>query len=89
MHNSGVSRGAAEFCLDVIASAAKQSILSLRDEMDCFASLAMTVSKHMSVLQRRSNGDGSVSQRIERAVSLRVGAAVAVVIFVRGVRTLS
>jgi hypothetical protein len=30
-------------CLEiVIASAAKQSILSLRGEMDCFASLAMT-----------------------------------------------
>ena len=29
-------------CLDVIASAAKQSILSLRGEMDCFAALAMT-----------------------------------------------
>jgi hypothetical protein len=28
--------------LDVIASEAKQSILSLRGEMDCFASLAMT-----------------------------------------------
>jgi hypothetical protein len=41
------------------------------------------------VLQRRSNGYGSVAQRIERAVSVRVAAAVAVVIFVRGVRTLS
>jgi len=30
--------------LYVIASAAKQSILSLRGKMDCFASLAMTVS---------------------------------------------
>jgi hypothetical protein len=29
--------------LFVIASEAKQSILSLRGEMDCFASLAMTV----------------------------------------------
>jgi hypothetical protein len=29
--------------LHVIASAAKQSILSLRGEMDCFASLAMTL----------------------------------------------
>jgi len=28
--------------LHVIASAAKQSILSLRGKMDCFASLAMT-----------------------------------------------
>jgi len=28
--------------LDVIASEAKQSILPLRGEMDCFASLAMT-----------------------------------------------
>ena len=31
--------------LHVIASAAKQSILSLRGAMDCFASLAMTVSE--------------------------------------------
>jgi len=30
-----------------------------------------------------------IGQRMERAVSVRVGAAVAVVIFVRGVRTLS
>jgi hypothetical protein len=31
-------------CLEtVIASAAKQSILSLRGKMDCFAALAMTV----------------------------------------------
>jgi hypothetical protein len=31
-------------CLEiVIASAAKQSILSLRGEIDCFAALAMTV----------------------------------------------
>jgi hypothetical protein len=30
----------------VIASAAKQSILSLRGEMDCFAALAMTISRH-------------------------------------------
>ena len=29
--------------LHVIASAAKQSILSLRGKMDCFAALAMTV----------------------------------------------
>jgi hypothetical protein len=32
----------------VIASEAKQSILSLRGEMDCFASLAMTVSKSLA-----------------------------------------
>jgi len=31
--------------LAVIASAAKQSILSLRGKMDCFAALAMTVYK--------------------------------------------
>jgi len=31
---------------NVIASEAKQSILSLRGEMDCFASLAMTASRH-------------------------------------------
>src|SRR5882757_3498053 len=35
-------REVVELCLDVIASAAKQSILSLRGQMDCFASLAMT-----------------------------------------------
>jgi hypothetical protein len=41
---SGASRGEiADACLDVIASAAKQSILSYRGKMDCFASLAMTV----------------------------------------------
>jgi hypothetical protein len=45
MHNSGASRrGNAKACLGVIASEAKQSTLSLRGEMDCFASLAMTVS---------------------------------------------
>src|SRR6266699_2093085 len=43
---SGASRReAVNVCLDVIASAAKQSILSLRGTMDCFASLAMTVSE--------------------------------------------
>jgi hypothetical protein len=30
----------------IIARAAKQSILSLRGEMDCFAALAMTVKAH-------------------------------------------
>ena len=37
-------REAANACLElhVIASAAKQSILSLRGKMDCFASLALT-----------------------------------------------
>src|SRR5882757_11268109 len=40
---SGASRREdANVCLDVIASAAKQSILSLCGAMDCFASLAMT-----------------------------------------------
>jgi len=33
----------------VIASEAKQSILSLRRTMDCFASLAMTVSKLLAI----------------------------------------
>ena len=39
-------REAANACLElhVIASAAKQSILSYRGAMDCFAALAMTVS---------------------------------------------
>jgi len=35
--------GRANARLDVIASAAKQSILPLRGEMDCFAALAMTI----------------------------------------------
>jgi hypothetical protein len=40
---SGASRGGvAHSRLDVVASEAKQSILSLRGEMDCFAALAMT-----------------------------------------------
>jgi hypothetical protein len=40
---SGAWRGEdVNVCLDVIASEAKQSILPLRGEMDCFASLAMT-----------------------------------------------
>jgi hypothetical protein len=44
---SGASRReVASVCLElrfaVIASAAKQTILSLRGEMDCFAALAMT-----------------------------------------------
>jgi hypothetical protein len=44
MHNSDASRrGNAELSLAVIASEAKQSILSLCGQMDCFASLAMTV----------------------------------------------
>jgi len=43
MHDPGVSRcGVANVRLDVIASAAKQSILSLRGRMDCLAALAMT-----------------------------------------------
>jgi hypothetical protein len=37
-HNSGASRrGIVKLRLDVFASAAKQSILSLRGAMDCFA----------------------------------------------------
>jgi hypothetical protein len=43
---SGALRGEnINVCLDVIASKAKQSILTYRGAMDCFASLAMTVSK--------------------------------------------
>src|SRR3981189_591605 len=43
INGSGAWRGeVVNVCLDVIASEAKQSILSLRGEMDCFASLAMT-----------------------------------------------
>jgi hypothetical protein len=37
----------------VIASEAKQSILPLRGEMDCFASLTMTVHKYASTLSPR------------------------------------
>jgi len=43
---SGALRGEvvnARLEFDVIASEAKQSILSLRGKMDCFAALAMTV----------------------------------------------
>src|SRR6266567_975445 len=40
--SGALRREDANVCLDVIASAAKQSILPLRGEMDCFASLAMT-----------------------------------------------
>jgi hypothetical protein len=46
MHDPDASRrGVANLRLDVIArsEATKQSILSLRGEMDCFASLAMTL----------------------------------------------
>jgi hypothetical protein len=44
LQTSGASRGEnAESHLAVIASEAKQSILSLCGEMDCFAALAMTV----------------------------------------------
>jgi hypothetical protein len=43
INGSGALRGeGANVCLDVVASAAKQSILSLRGKMDCFAALAMT-----------------------------------------------
>jgi hypothetical protein len=38
----------------VIASEAKQSILSLLGEMDCFASLAMTMHKYASTPSPRS-----------------------------------
>jgi hypothetical protein len=61
MHNSGASRReVAESYLAVIAcdkreafvqgsDATKQSTLSLRGEMDCFASLAMTASCEVAV----------------------------------------
>jgi len=42
--------------LPVIASEAKQSILSFRGEMDCFASLAMTVVGKKAA--RAALGDG-------------------------------
>ena len=44
-HGEGSSRRERRWLETVIASAAKQSILPLRGEMDCFAALAMT-SKH-------------------------------------------
>ncbi|MGB6399692.1 MAG: hypothetical protein WBF73_29030 [Bradyrhizobium sp.] len=43
---------------DVIASEAKQSILSLRCKMDCFASLAMTVRLFENV--KSENADSKV-----------------------------
>jgi hypothetical protein len=46
-NGSGAWRGEgadARLQVHVIASEAKQSILSLRGKMDCFAALAMTVS---------------------------------------------
>ena len=45
--------GRANARLDVIASAAKQSILPLRGEMDCFAALAMTLNPHTASPSRR------------------------------------
>ena len=43
INGSGASRReVASVCLDVIASAAKQSISPRKERMDCFAALAMT-----------------------------------------------
>jgi hypothetical protein len=50
MHPSGaIAPRECGFMSDVIASEAKQSVLSLRGAMDCFASLAMTVSTDLAV----------------------------------------
>jgi hypothetical protein len=58
-------------CLEfVIASAAKQSILSLRGEMDCFAALAMTVlATELSWLFE--NFDPSCPDLIRASITLR------------------
>jgi hypothetical protein len=40
--SGALRRGGVNVCLDVIASEAKQSILSYCGAMDCFAALAMT-----------------------------------------------
>jgi hypothetical protein len=47
INGSGALRGEGEVVCGffVIASAAKQSISPLKERMDCFAALAMTVSK--------------------------------------------
>jgi len=51
INGSGAWRGEiANVCLVVIASEAKQSILSLRGKMDCFAALAMTTTPEPSWL---------------------------------------
>jgi len=55
INDSGASRGEAPA---VIASAAKQSILSLRGKMDCFASLAMTA----GAVESRSLSSGAHSR---------------------------
>ena len=57
MHNSGASRrGNVKLCLHVIArgNATKQSILPLRGEMDCFASLAMTPKRTLATSPRHA-----------------------------------
>ena len=53
-HGEGSSRRGRRWLETVIASEAKQSILSLRGEMDCFAALAMTLnSTHTFATPRR------------------------------------
>jgi len=52
VHNPGaLRRGIVSACFAVIASEAKQSILSLCGTMDCFASLAMTVPIKLLVIR--------------------------------------
>ena len=61
-------------CLDVIASAAKQSILSLRGEMDCFAALAMTVSKFHVFGSLKFESDVRDSGRVVQGLAWAGGA---------------
>jgi hypothetical protein len=62
INGSGALRGeAVKLRLDVIArsEATKQSILSLRGTMDCFAPLAMTaLQRRASTLSPRNGSDG-------------------------------
>ena len=84
INGSGALRGeVVNASLGVIASAAKQSIAAAKDGLLRFARNDGSPPELSWLFEIR------IGQRMERAVSVRVGAAVAVVIFVRGVRTLS
>ncbi len=62
MHTSGETRREIAKSIHVIASAAKQSIVTSCGRMDCFASLAMT-RKGRSVLDPRLRWDDSGGRR--------------------------
>jgi len=84
INGSGALRGeVVNASLGVIASAAKQSIAAAKDGLLRFARNDGSPPELSWLFEIR------IGQRMERAVSVRAGAAVAVVIFVRGVRTLS